>query len=89
MIAHKVVLPQYDCATATTCKRVGPYFAGMSTETCDAHGGTWCPQPLSCQDLKTCLADMAGSSDDYPAFKDYLILAPAIDDETDIKQCGR
>ena len=34
----------------------------MSSEACDAHGGTWCAQPSSCAKLKECIEDEIADS---------------------------
>ena len=69
---------------------MGPFFAGMTTEACDAQGGTWCPYMTDCSRLQDCLAeDIASSISDYPAYTNYLQAAPQINDHTDQGQCGR
>lgn len=79
---------QYECATATKCNNLGGYFAALSTEACDAQGGTWCPVATDCSDLKTCIETDIADSDSSPAYKSWLEGAPTIDDTTDASQCG-
>ncbi|CAB9498733.1 expressed unknown protein [Seminavis robusta] len=75
------------------CGNPGPYLAGINKEACDAQGGTWCPTPVNCNVLKTCVADLisqaGAAADNTPAFLQYLDAAPKIADVTDLQQCGR
>ena len=81
---------QYNCDTATTCKRMGPYFAGMSTEACNAHGGTWCPQPMDCTTLSNCIKEgIDRHGDEHPAYQRFLQTAPKLANPLDSTQCGR
>lgn len=73
------------------CQNPGPYFAGMSVEACAAHGGTWCANPVDCQDLQLCIEEYKTSAEEnnQMSFLEYLESAPAIEDFTDPKQCGK
>lgn len=80
---------EYKCSFE--CKRVGPYFSGMSAEACDAHGGTFCPNPADCSRLKDCLANQevwAGAEQEL-GFLKYLQTAPKIHDAENVEECGQ
>mmetsp|Transcript_84099 Transcript_84099/g.126082 ORF Transcript_84099/g.126082 Transcript_84099/m.126082 type:complete len:1454 (+) Transcript_84099:272-4633(+) len=79
----------YECSM--TCQNLAPYFSGMSEESCDVYGGTWCPQPTDCSILQTCIANFlmtAQSESRLQAFAMYLSAAPRITDPTNSDQCG-
>jgi hypothetical protein len=63
----------------------------MSTEACDAQGGIWCPAPVDCTVLKTCIINEVdwARTNERPAYEQYLIGAPFIEDPTDEIQCGK
>ena len=73
------------------CHNPGPYLAGINKESCDAHGGTWCPSRPDCSPLRSCMQSLAeeAKAEGKFAFEQYLRRAPAIDDPHDQHQCGR
>ncbi|CAB9501422.1 activity domain protein [Seminavis robusta] len=79
----------YDCAVE--CHQFGPLFSGMSVEACEAHGGTFCPEPTDCTELRECLSkEVAWAKDnDMFAYEKYLNDAPNnFTDTTSAKECG-
>ena len=84
-----ILLLQYECSVE--CQNLAPYIAGLSEETCDVFGGTWCPNPTDCTILQDCIADLMTTFRDQPrlqAFTMYLGAAPNITDPADYDQCG-
>lgn len=81
--------PQYECSM--TCSNPGPYFSGLSVESCDAYGGTWCPNPTDCSALQSCIADdkVWATAEQRAAFVQYLGDAPLITNPRDSDECGK
>lgn len=69
---------------------MGPYFAGLAKESCDAQGGTWCPAPANCTVLKDCVQSMikAATIGGQIGFRSYLQGAPSITSPIDFDKCG-
>jgi hypothetical protein len=80
---------QYQCSE--TCLNPGPYLAGMSEDACDAQGGTWCPSPVNCGELKTCTDQLYADalSEGKKGLAAYLRLMPNITDTGSQAQCGQ
>ena len=80
---------QYECEME--CKNFGPFFSGISSEACDAQGGTWCPAAVDCSALQSCIAteESWASENEYFAYLQYLEESPAIEDPSDSIQCGK
>ncbi|CAB9517870.1 expressed unknown protein [Seminavis robusta] len=79
----------YDCSIE--CTRFGPLFAGMSNEACEAHGGTFCPEPSDCVELISCIAKEVTWAKQHKmaAYEYYLKEAPTnFTDTTSTKDCG-
>ena len=75
------------------CQNFGPYFSGLSTEACDSYGGTWCPNPQDCTELRDCVQEYIERAKTpehkNAAFAAYLQEAPTIEDATNAEKCGR
>jgi hypothetical protein len=63
----------------------------MSTETCDAYGGTWCPESHNCTRLMECIPEylQCAEEENLMVYAEYLKAAPEIDDPTSFFECGR
>ncbi|CAB9517861.1 Apolipoprotein(a) [Seminavis robusta] len=79
---------KFDCKHE--CKHPGPFFAGMSTEACASHGGTWCAAPTNCWDLKVCVESeiKLGKEKGHHAYAKY-VEGGRITDPKDVLDCGR
>lgn len=91
---------QFSCDDISQCKFKAPVIgASLSKSACDLYGGTFCPNPPDCTELKDCVESYKQSSknDDGTTkegrgyFLNYLELSPTITDETvnDVNVCGQ
>jgi hypothetical protein len=68
------------------CITEGPFFSGMSEETCHVYGGTFCPVS-DCTDLMNCVDGFR--LHENKAFALYVNASPIISNPTDPFECGR
>ncbi|CAB9531623.1 expressed unknown protein (Partial), partial [Seminavis robusta] len=79
---------EHSCSA--TCKHPGPFFGGLNEHACETQGGTWCPAPADCTELKQCVDDQIelAKANGKLAYEKYL--EPAIiTDPLDFEECGR
>ena len=78
----------FDCQDE--CQKYAPSFAGISTESCDTFGGTFCTYAQDCSPLQECVEELIQEAEKQtnPTYLIYLKDAPVIEDATDNEQCG-
>ncbi|CAB9527659.1 expressed unknown protein [Seminavis robusta] len=78
---------EHSCSAE--CKHPGPFFGGINEHACNAQGGTWCPVPADCTELKECVDDQIQKAKDSGKLAYEKYLEPAvIKDPMNFEQCG-
>ncbi|CAB9517836.1 expressed unknown protein [Seminavis robusta] len=78
---------KHDCDTTSTYP--GPFFAGLSDDSCAANGGTWCAADTDCSDLQSCVQTEYDTAvaDKKGGYAEYL-KGGLVGTATDPDDCG-